>query len=100
MLGGQKIMKTVGDGVTKLEPVMGFVSEMSSAVAIETMTALGAPVSTTQVVTTSIMGAGSARCVNSVRWGMAGSIVRAWFITLPAAMTLGGVAAWVIGFFV
>lgn len=99
MLGGQKIMKTVGDGVTKLEPVMGFVSELSSAVAIETMTALGAPVSTTQVVTTAVMGAGSSRRVSSVRWGMAGNIVKAWFITLPITMLLGGGMAWLIGLF-
>lgn len=97
-IGGKRIMKTVGDGVTKLEPVIGFVSEFSSAVAIETMTALGAPVSTTQVITTSIMGAGAAKRVSAVRWGVAGNIVRAWFITLPATMVLGGVAAWLLGF--
>jgi PiT family inorganic phosphate transporter len=97
-IGGKRIMKTVGDGVTKLEPVIGFVSEFSSAVAIETMTALGAPVSTTQVITTSIMGAGAAKRVSAVRWGVAGNIVRAWFITLPATMVLGGIFAWLLGF--
>ncbi|MGL5174336.1 MAG: inorganic phosphate transporter, partial [Olsenella sp.] len=60
-VGGQRIMRTVGNGVTKLNPVIGFVAQTSSTIAIEIMTALGAPVSTTQVVTTSIMGAGSAR---------------------------------------
>ena len=99
-IGGQRIMKTVGGGVTKLEPVVGFVSETSSAIAIETMTALGAPVSTTQVVTTAIMGAGSAKGAKKVRWGVAGSIVKAWFTTLPMTMLLGGACAFVVGLFV
>lgn len=99
-IGGQRIMKTVGGGVTKLEPVVGFVSETSSAIAIETMTAFGAPVSTTQVVTTAIMGAGSAKGAKKVRWGVAGSIVKAWFTTLPATMILGGLCAFVVGIFV
>jgi PiT family inorganic phosphate transporter len=99
-IGGQRIMKTVGGGVTKLEPVVGFVSETSSAIAIETMTAFGAPVSTTQVVTTAIMGAGSAKGAKKVRWGIAGSIVKAWFTTLPATMLLGGLCAFVVRFFI
>jgi PiT family inorganic phosphate transporter len=88
-------MKTVGQGVTKLEPVVGFVCETSSAIAIETMTALGAPVSTTQVLTTSIMGAGSAKGIKNVRWGVARSIVTAWVVTLPAAMAFGAGIAYV-----
>ena len=99
-IGGQRIMKTVGGGVTKLEPVVGFVSETSSAIAIETMTAFGAPVSTTQVVTTAIMGAGSAKGAKKVRWGVARSIVKAWFTTLPATMFLGGACAFLVEFFV
>ena len=99
-IGGQRIMKTVGGGVTKLEPVVGFVSETSSAIAIETMTALGAPVSTTQVVTTAIMGAGSAKGAKKVRWGVAGNIVKAWFTTLPMTMLLGGLCAFAIRFFI
>ena len=95
MIGGQRIMKTVGQGVTKLEPVVGFVCETSSAIAIETMTALGAPVSTTQVLTTSIMGAGSARGIKNVRWGVARSIVTAWVVTLPAAMAFGAGIAYI-----
>ena len=98
-IGGRRIMKTVGSGVTKLEPVMGFVSEFSSAIAIETMTALGAPVSTTQVLTTSVMGTGSARGAKKVKWGMAGSIFTAWVVTLPAAMSLGGLCAFIIELF-
>lgn len=96
-IGGGRIMRTVGDGVTKLNPVIGFVAETSSAIAIEVMTFLGAPVSTTQVITTSIMGAGSARRRSSVRWGVARRIIGAWFVTLPATICLGGVCAFVVG---
>ncbi len=99
-IGGQRIMKTVGNGVTKLDPCIGFVAQVSSGIAIETMTALGAPVSTTQVINTAIMGAGSARGAKRVRWGMAGSIVRAWFTTLPITIVLGGLCAFVVEFFV
>lgn len=95
-IGGGRIMKTVGSGVTKLEPVMGFVSETSSAIAIQIMTAMGAPVSTTQVITTSVMGCGAAKGVRKVHWGVAKSIVQAWFVTLPATMVLGGVAAFLL----
>ena len=97
-IGGGRIMRTVGDGVTKLTPVIGFVAETSSTVAIEIMTALGAPVSTTQVITTSIMGAGSARRRSSVRWGVARKIIAAWFVTLPATMALGGLIAFLTSF--
>jgi PiT family inorganic phosphate transporter len=96
-IGGGRIMKTVGNGVTKLDSALGFAAQVSSAVAIETMTALGAPVSTTQVLTTSIMGAGSVRGAKKVKWGMAGSIFTAWVVTLPATMALGGLCAFIIG---
>jgi PiT family inorganic phosphate transporter len=96
-IGGRRIMKTVGNGVTKLDSALGFAAQVSSAVAIETMTALGAPVSTTQVLTTSIMGAGSVRGAKKVKWGMAGSIFTAWVVTLPATIVLGGLCAFIIG---
>ena len=99
-IGGRRIMKTVGNGVTKLDSALGFAAQVSSAVAIETMTALGAPVSTTQVLTTSIMGAGSVRGAKKVKWGMAGSIFTAWVVTLPATMALGGLCAFIIGLFI
>ncbi|MBR2684382.1 MAG: inorganic phosphate transporter [Atopobiaceae bacterium] len=98
-IGGQRIMKTVGSGVTKLEPVMGFVSETSSAIAIEVMTALGAPVSTTQVITSSIMGAGTSRGAKKVKWGIGYQMLTAWIITLPMTMFLGGAVAWLVGLF-
>lgn len=98
-LGGWKIMKTMGGGVTKLEPATGFVAQTASAIAIESMTWMGAPVSTTQVITTSIMGAGSAKRFTAVKWGIARSIVSAWIFTLPISMFLGGVSSYIIGMF-
>ena len=98
-VGGGRIMKTVGNGVTKLDPSLGFVAQISSSVAIELMTFLGAPVSTTQVMNTSIMGAGSARNKKGVKWGMAGTIVQSWFITLPITMVLGGACSFLVGLF-
>ena len=99
-LGGWKVMKTMGSGVTKLSPALGFAAQTSSAIIIELMTFLGAPVSTTQVITTSIMGVGSVRRRSAVKWGMAGNIFTAWVVTLPTTMVLGGAACWIISRFV
>lgn len=96
-LGGWKVMKTMGGGVTKLRPSSGFVAQASSALVIELMTFFGAPVSTTQVITTSIMGVGSVKRKSAVKWGMASSIFTAWIITLPITMLLGGIASYIIG---
>ena len=97
-LGGWKVMKTMGSGVTKLQPASGFAAQVSSALVIETMTFLGAPVSTTQVITTSIMGAGTAKRASVVRWGLAGNIFTAWVVTLPVTMALGGLVSLALGF--
>ena len=99
-LGGWKIMKTMGGGVTKLEPASGFAAQTASALVIESMTFLGAPISTTQVITTSVMGVGSAKRLSAVKWGVAQNILIAWIITLPITMALGALSVWVIGFFV
>ena len=96
-LGGWKVMKTMGSGVTKLTPARGFAAQASSAIIIELMTFFGAPVSTTQVITTSIMGVGTAQRKSAVKWGVAGNIFTAWFVTLPCTMLLGGVASFLIG---
>ena len=95
-LGGWKVMKTMGSGVTKLQPASGFAVQVSSALVIESMTFFGAPVSTTQVITTSIMGAGTARRASVVRWGLAGNIFTAWIATLPVTMALGGSMAFLL----
>jgi len=99
-MGGRKIMKTMGSGVTKLQPSSGFAAQTASALVIETASFLGMPVSTTQVITTSIMGAGTAKRASCVKWGIAKSIVVAWVVTLPITMILGGTVAWAIGMFV
>ncbi len=98
-IGGQRIMKTVGSGVTKLDPSIGFVTQCASGIAIEAMTALGAPVSTTQVITTSIMGAGTSRGAKKVKWGIGYQMLIAWIITLPVTMMIGGLVAFLIGLF-
>lgn len=96
MLGGWKIMRTMGNGVTKLSPIGGFAAQTSSALVIELMSFLGAPVSTTQVITTSIMGMGSAKRFSAVKWGVAQNIVVAWVVTLPITMFLGGLAEMIL----
>jgi PiT family inorganic phosphate transporter len=99
-VGGWKIMKTMGNGVTKLEPAGGFAAQTSSAIVIEAMTAMGAPISTTHVITTSVMGVGSARRLKAVKWKLAKDIVVTWVVTLPVSAALGGIATLVIGLFV
>lgn len=95
-LGGWKIMKTMGGGVTKLQPVNGFAAQTAAALVIEGASFLGAPVSTTQVITTSIMGAGSAKRFSAVKWGLAQNIIIAWVVTLPITMALGGIIVWIL----
>ena len=99
-VGGWKVMKTMCAGVTKINPASGFVAQTSSAIVIELMTFLGAPVSTTQVITTSIMGVGSARRKSAVKWGVAGNIFTAWIVTLPVTMVLGGIMEKIIGYII
>jgi len=96
-IGGWRIMKTMGGSVTKLEPSSGFVAQTASAIVIEGATLFGIPVSTTQVITTSIMGVGSAKRVSSVKWGIAQNIMIAWLLTLPVSIVFGGLFSWLIG---
>ena len=98
-VGGWKIMKTMGRGVTKLDPASGFAAQTSAAVVIETMSHFGAPISTTQVITTSVMGTGTSKRASSVKWVMAQNIATAWVVTLPITMTLGGFAVIILQFF-
>ena len=88
-IGGWRIIKTMGFGVVELRPIDGFVAEMSAATIIEGASALGIPVSTTHVISTSIMGVGATKGFRAVRWQVAGRIVAAWVITLPTCMALG-----------
>ncbi len=89
-IGGWKVIRTMGSKVFKLQPVHGFSAETSAAAVIAGMSLIGAPISTTHVISTAIMGAGSSNRLSAVRWGIVRNIVIAWIITIPAA---GGVAA-------
>lgn len=99
-IGGWKIMKTMGNSVTKLQPASGLAAQVASAIVIEGASFLGAPVSTTQVITTSIMGVGSAKRFSAVKWGIAQNIVVAWIVTLPITMILGGSVVYIMELFV
>ena len=87
--GGWRIMRTMGHGVTKLDSVKGFAAETTSAIVIQVMTMLHAPISTTQAISSAVMGVGTARRVSAVKWGKAKDIALTWVITLPASITLG-----------
>jgi PiT family inorganic phosphate transporter len=98
-VGGWRIMHTMGHRVVKLEPVHGFAAETTAATVIITAAHFGMPVSTTHVISSAIMGVGSARGVRGVRWGVARGILLAWIVTIPAA---GAVAAlsWLVLHFI
>ena len=83
--GGWRIVKTMGSKITKLRPIGGFCAETGGAVAILTASAYGIPVSTTHTITGAIVGVGSAKRLSAVRWGVAGRIIWAWVLTIPAA---------------
>jgi PiT family inorganic phosphate transporter len=86
--GGWRIIHTMGSKITKLRPVGGFAAETGAAVAIYTATALGVGISTTHTITGAIVGVGSTRRLSAVRWGVAGQIVWAWILTIPAAASV------------
>jgi inorganic phosphate transporter, PiT family len=94
-MGGWRIIQTLGRRVSEIGPGQGFASGVSTATVILTSSHLGFPLSTTQVATGSIFGAGAARGPASVRWGLAGQITLGWLLTLPASAVVGAVAAWV-----
>jgi len=96
LLGGWRIMKTMGFGVTQLEPINGFAAESCASVAILWASFLGIPVSTTHVINTAIMGVGAARRFSAVRWGVTGQIVLTWLITFPVCGVLGFLFAWAL----
>ncbi len=91
LAGGWRIVKTMGMGITKLQPVGGFCAESGGAATLFLATGLGIPVSTTHTITGSIVGVGILRRFSSVRWGLAGRIVWAWILTIPmsAAISVG-----------
>jgi PiT family inorganic phosphate transporter len=92
MFGGWRIVKTMGQKITKLRPVGGFAAETGGAITLFMASSLGIPVSTTHTITGAIVGVGSAQRVRAVRWGVAGNIVIAWIVTMPAAAIMAALA--------
>jgi len=99
LFGGWRIVHTMGSKITRLTPMQGFCAETGGAVTLFAATGLGVPVSTTHTITGAIVGVGAARRTSAVRWGIAGNIVIAWVITLPAAALVAAVAYAVVGLF-
>ena len=95
MFGGWRIVKTMGQKITKLKPVGGFCAETGGAITLFLATALGIPVSTTHTITGAIVGVGSTQRASAVRWGVAGNIVWAWIFTIPASAFVAAVAYWI-----
>jgi PiT family inorganic phosphate transporter len=94
LFGGWRIVKTMGQRITKIRPVGGFCAETSGSVALFLATALGIPVSTTHTITGSIVGVGAAQSVSAVRWGVAGDLLWAWILTIPCSAFIAGIAWW------
>ena len=97
--GGWRIIKTMGTKITKLQPAGGFAAETGAAVAIFTATQLGVGISTTHTITGAIVGVGATRRLSAVRWGVAGQIVWAWLLTIPASATIGALVYYAIALF-
>ncbi len=94
MFGGWRIVKTMGQKITKLKPVGGFCAETGGAITLFVATMLGIPVSTTHTITGAIVGVGSTRRASAVRWGVAGNIVWAWIFTIPASAFVAAIGYW------
>lgn len=95
MMGGWRIVKTMGQKITKLKPVGGFCAESGGALTLFFATFLGVPVSTTHTITGAIVGVGSTQRMSAVRWGVAGNIIWAWILTIPASAFVAAVAYWI-----
>jgi PiT family inorganic phosphate transporter len=96
LMGGWRIVRTMGLKITKLTPMQGFCAESGGAATLFIATFLGVPVSTTHTITGAIVGVGAARRVSAVRWNVASSIVYAWIITIPAAAAVAAAAYWLV----
>lgn len=99
LLGGWRIVHTMGSKITRLTPMQGFCAETGGAITLFMATALGVPVSTTHTITGAIVGVGAARRVSAVRWNVARSILVAWVVTMPAAALIGAAFYWMTGVF-
>jgi PiT family inorganic phosphate transporter len=96
LFGGWRIVKTMGTRITKLRPVGGFCAETGGALAIMVATHFGIPVSTTHTITGAIVGVGATQRLSAVRWGLAGRIVWAWIVTIPAAAIMAAISYWIL----
>jgi len=94
MFGGWRIVKTMGQRLTKLKPVHGFCAETGGAITLFVAAVLGIPVSTTHTITGAIVGVGATQRASAVRWGVAGNIIWAWVLTIPATAFVAAVAYW------
>lgn len=95
LFGGWRIVRTMGQKITKLKPVGGFCAETGGAISLFLASTLGVPVSTTHTITGAIVGVGSVRKTSAVRWGVAGNIVWAWVLTIPASAFMSAIAWWI-----
>jgi PiT family inorganic phosphate transporter len=100
LFGGWRIVHTMGSRITKLRPIGGFAAETGGAIAIQLATHWGIPVSTTHTITGSIVGVGATNRLSAVRWGLAGRIVWAWVLTIPASGIMAAIAYWLLAAFV
>jgi PiT family inorganic phosphate transporter len=96
LAGGWRIIHTMGSKITRLQPVGGFAAETAGAISLFTATSLGVPVSTTHTITGAIIGVGSTRRLSAVRWGIAGQIVWAWILTIPASAGIAAVTFYLL----
>jgi len=94
--GGWRIIHTMGNKITRLQPVGGFAAETAGAISLFTATSLGVPVSTTHTITGAIVGVGATRRWSAVRWGLAGRIVWAWVLTIPAAAMISAMTFYLL----
>ncbi|MBP1889402.1 PiT family inorganic phosphate transporter [Clostridium moniliforme] len=99
-IGGKKIIKTMGSGMAKLTPVSGFAAQVGAATSILGATLFDAPVSTTQVITTTIMGVGASKNIKSVKWGVAKNIIWTWILTVPLSAIISGITVEILKLFI
>jgi PiT family inorganic phosphate transporter len=97
LAGGWRIVHTMGSKITRLTPMQGCAAETGGAITLFMATHLGVPVSTTHTITGAIVGVGAARRTRAVRWGVAGNIVVAWVVTIPASALVAALAYWAVG---
>lgn len=99
-VGGWKIIKTVGMNMMKMQPINGFAAQTGAAIVIEAMTRLNAPVSTTHIITTAVMGVGASKRLSAVRWSLARNIVWTWIFTIPVTIVVGGLITMIFKLFI